>query len=205
MKHLALSGAIVASINNSGFVGGGQIGVNAQIAAVVFGLEADFEYFNPKGSITTSGTYPQFPTQGFTFNQSVSGDWLFTFRPRVGLALGTNWLVYATGGLAVAELKFTQSFADTFFCPANFGQGCGAGTGTTSQVKAGVTGGGGVEFKLSSDWSVRAEYLYLQFDHLHGGYGFCGASATPCDRFGTFNNSVGFHEHLVRGAINFKL
>jgi outer membrane immunogenic protein len=100
------------------------------------------------------GTYISVLTTSFTVNQSVKTDWLFTARPRLGWA-NNNWLWYATGGLAVTELKYGNTFTDTY-SPA-------FETGSISKTKVGWTVGGGGEFALSNNWTVRAEYLYVDF------------------------------------------
>ena len=68
---------------------------------------------------------------------SVSSDWLTTLRPRVGFA-ANNWLVYVTGGLAVANLKSNFSFTDTFAGATKLA--------SISKTKAGWTVGVGTEY-----------------------------------------------------------
>ena len=91
-------------------------------------------------------------SNGFTVNSSVSSDWLITLRPRVGFA-ANNWLVYVTGGLAVANLKSNFSFTDTFAGATE--------SASISKTKAGWTVGVGTEYALMNGWSVKAEYLYV--------------------------------------------
>src|SRR5689334_4576501 len=44
--------------HNHGWTGGGQIGFNYQYQWAVFGVEADFESFRPKGSQNVTGIFP---------------------------------------------------------------------------------------------------------------------------------------------------
>jgi outer membrane immunogenic protein len=47
----------------------------------------------------------------FFINSYANADWLFTFRPRVGF-VQNNWLLYATGGLALTSLHGDFTFTD---------------------------------------------------------------------------------------------
>ena len=66
--------------NESGFVGGGQIGFNWQWQRLVLGPEIDVGYMNLNGR----GIEPGFPQD--TFGKSDS-DFYTTFRGRIGIAL----------------------------------------------------------------------------------------------------------------------
>jgi outer membrane immunogenic protein len=155
--------ADVAAVGNQrfhtqGFTGGGQLGYNWQINSIVTGLEADFEDFRSRGSNSVSIFTPTCPcTQ--TVNSSMTTDWLFTLRPRVGVA-ANNWLFYGTGGLAVSELKGAWSYTDNFSVPN------ATESGASTQTKAGWVAGGGVEAALPGNWVVGAEYLYVKFNNI---------------------------------------
>ena len=110
---IALAAVGNQPIKNAGFTGGGQAGYNWQRGSMVFGVEADINYFHLGGSQTKTGFYPiLFPLFTMTVNSDVKTDWLVTLRPRIGVASG-NWLFYATGGLAVTELRGSFRFTDT--------------------------------------------------------------------------------------------
>lgn len=144
------------SINTSGFTGGGQAGYNWQWGNLVAGIETEFDYFGQKGSSATGSVYQfTFPIP-YTFNSSVRADWLFTARPRLGMAAG-NWLWYGTGGLAVTELKANWSFADL--------QGANE-SASASATKAGWVVGGGVETALPGSLLLGVEYLYIKFGSI---------------------------------------
>lgn len=194
--------AAVASthVSDSGFTGGGQVGYNWQFNNVVLGLEADFNAMNLDNSATATGlTTPGFPTWSNTVQTSINTDWLLTARPRIGYAWN-NVLIYATGGLAVTELKLSQSQVNKF--PA----------GTTTQwvesvssnvTKAGWTVGGGLEYALSNNWSIKGEYLYANFGHETvsgttintGGFALGGQ---------TFTHTFNLHVNIARAGINYK-
>jgi len=196
-----VNAAGAGSVDTSGFTGGGQIGYNWQTSNnVVLGLEADFQYFGNDETRTVSSPYPApFGAFSFGISQNVKTDWLFTLRPRLGFA-SNNWLFYVTGGLAVTNLKTSFNFVDNFGTPNTTASGSG------SDTKAGWTLGGGVEYGWTPRWTVRLEYLYVQFDDVtmtsnnlvnHAGPGF------PFPQ-NTFTHSADLQSSIVRGAINYR-
>jgi outer membrane immunogenic protein len=181
-----------STVDPNGFTGGGQIGYNWQFNPHwVFGVEADINYFGVKGSRAVSAPYLFNPTTGYTINQEVKADWLFTARPRLGWAVN-NWLIYVTGGLAVTDLHYNNSYVETFYPSAQ--------NGSVSSTKAGWTVGGGVEYALLNRWSVKLEYLYVEFDNV--------SSAVPIVAPGgftaPFSNSANLKENIVRAGLNYK-
>jgi outer membrane immunogenic protein len=150
---LAVAGA--QNLRGSSFAGGGQAGYNWQRDRLVFGVEADMNYVHLRGA--DSRTVP-YPILGGIFSMTVGSqsttDWLFTLRPRVGFACN-NWLFYGTGGLALTELRGNFGFTDTL--------GPAIETASISQIKAGWTVGGGMEVGLGRRWTLKAEYLYVDF------------------------------------------
>ena len=195
----AIASAGAGTVDPNGFIGGIQAGYNWQNGAGVFGLEADFNYFGTKGSRTGTGVYPCCGGT-FTMNQEVKTDWLFTMRPRIGFA-ANNWLLYATGGLAVTNLKYSNTFTDNYCSTVG---GCGANAvedGSVSKVKAGWTVGLGAEYALMNTWSVKAEYLYVDFGSISS-----TATMTACTPACTapFSNSADLKSHIARLGINKK-
>jgi high affinity Mn2+ porin len=87
-----------------------------------------------------------------------------TLRGRIGYApiLGTShWLFYATGGLAWSFDQFTRTQL------AGMPAGGTAMPGTVETLfmepRAGWTGGAGAEVALWSNWTARAEYLFIDY------------------------------------------
>jgi len=207
--------------STDGFTGGGQVGYNWQVRDVVFGAEADFEYFNPRGSSTVLGTLPALAGQtcansgggcAFAITNSSEGRWLSTLRARFGIARD-HWLFYGTAGLAVARLNFAATYADTTTAPPQDSAALRSNF-SVSQDRVGYAAGVGGEYAFNSNWSIRAEYLYLNFDHGPSGStvampttgvipapGTCPPSGAGfCQRF---NYSSQFDEHVARVAINY--
>jgi outer membrane immunogenic protein len=132
---------------SSGAVGG-QAGCNWQSGILVAGIETDIDYLGASHTASLTGPVAgQIATA--TLTQKL--DWLGTTRGRLGITAGNNWLLYATGGVAYGETRFSNSFVNNF----NVGF-----AGSSSQTRAGWTVGAGAEFLIAPSWTVKAEYLY---------------------------------------------
>ncbi|PWT84452.1 MAG: hypothetical protein C5B56_15585 [Proteobacteria bacterium] len=132
-----------------GVIGGAEAGYNWQFGHVLLGFETDFSGWDMSAS---SGVALAFPTLNST--TTVSSSWLFTARPRLGFANG-NMLTYVTGGLAVANFNLSQSILLGGVGPAL--------TGASSTTEAGWTAGFGIQYAVTRDWGIKAEYLYVSF------------------------------------------
>jgi len=184
----ATTAATSPSLRPNGFTGGGQIGYNWQTGNIVFGLEADFDYMGLRASQSVTAPFPSAPAASFTANTSMSTDWLFTARPRIGLA-ANNALFYVTGGLAVTDEKFNQTLA--LLPPFVV-------TSAASTTRAGWTVGGGVEWALKQNWSAKVEYLYADFGTLTTSGVIAPAAA------GSTTNSVHLTTNIARVGINYR-
>jgi outer membrane immunogenic protein len=197
-SHVSISQGLVSaagtgSNDRTGFIGGGQIGYNWQASGShwVLGLEADFSGVpNNKGSHTGTGVLAN-GLDTFSISHSSGFDWLATVRGRLGYAFGPS-LIYVTGGVAVADLNVSSSYSDTLG---------GTGAGSVSETKAGWTVGGGWEYALSRNWSVKAEYLYVHFDDATVTY----TVTHPTRGTNLTNASSSFDSnHIARAGLNYK-
>jgi outer membrane immunogenic protein len=184
-------------INSSGFTGGLTAGYNWQVGSAVLGIESDFNYFGVKGSTSGTGLYPGFAPAGFTVNSSVSSDWLFTLRGRAGVLVTPGFLLYGTGGLAIANVKSNFLFTDTFDTASE--------SASISTTRYGWTAGVGGEYALINGWSVKAEYLYVDLGrasttstNLTSGVPLV---AWPVN---VFTHSVDLRSNIVRVGLNYK-
>ncbi len=133
----------------SGFIGGGQIGYNYQVAPQwVLGVEAEISGSGIKNHLGTFGP--------FTVN--LKWNTLTTLTPRFGYAFD-NWLVYGKVGGAWADVSVNAPFG----C-------CG---GTASGWVAGV----GAEYAFRNNWSAKIEYNHFGFGSDSGIF-FTGNSVT---------------------------
>lgn len=195
--------------DSRGVLGGLQIGYNVQQGALVYGLEADaswrkrledtqfVEFGNnptagaPMGSVATDTTY---------FRSEQSG--LGTLRARIGYAGTTaarNWLLYITGGLAVGrvEHQVVEVLAAGTTCVTPSGTTCRVGG--SEKTKVGWTAGAGVEFALSNQWSIGAEYLFVDL-------GDTTITLAPIGGFFTNTSTTTFEDrsHIARVKLNYR-
>jgi outer membrane immunogenic protein len=118
-----------------GGFGGGLAGYNYQYKQLVIGLEADLAAGGIKGSSGICGTTPH------VCGTDIDG--MADVRGRLGIAFD-RFLPYVAGGLAVNRLHAYDSLFQT----------------SASNWRAGYTIGGGLEYKLTPEISIRAEYLH---------------------------------------------
>ena len=158
---------------------------------MVAGIELDFESFRSAGSIATSA--PLFGAIQ-TVNSSINTQWLFTARPRLGVA-ANNWLFYGTGGLAVTRLSATWSYSTNFNAP------CDCESGSASSTKDGWVLGGGIESALPGKWLIGVEYLYTKFGSISATSNnlMIPGGITWTD---TFNHSIDLNTNIVRARLS---
>ena len=201
----AINSAGARRFNSNGFTGGGQFGYTKQFGRVVVGAEADFGAQRIDAEDTVTADYPCCASN-FTIDQAVESDWLFTARPKVGVAAGKA-LVYATGGVAVTNLKYAGLFTDT--------DSDAIESAEFDTTRTGYTVGGGVELKVSRRWSVKGEYLFADFgresvtsnnlttEFIGGDVLNLGIAQTDYPE-NTFTRSARLKTHSVRFGINYR-
>jgi outer membrane immunogenic protein len=123
-------------------------------------------------------------------------NWFGTVRGKIGYAV-SNLLVYGTGGLAYGRVS-----ANTAFNDPNSGAGPLTWAGSSSPTRAGWTLGGGVEYALSSNWMVGAEYLYVNLGTISVTETL--VSAFPPAAPATFTSTSKFNDNIARVFINYK-
>lgn len=157
------------SFDVNGALGGLQAGYNWQFNQNwLLGVETDFNWSQIKGTGTDSflispGLFPG--PSSFVASQNI--EWFGTVRGRLGFLPTTNLLVYGTGGFAYGRVHENvtlnaQPGANATF--AGFSFDCVSGPncflGNSSRMATGWTAGGGFEYALSKNISVKGEYLY---------------------------------------------
>ena len=144
--------ALDGSPNTAGWVGGLQLGYNYQYRWLVVGVEGTWDWAGVNSSF---GCF-SFGNQRCTFNS----EWFATLVGKFGVAVGSA-LFYADGGAAWTRDTFTDvattaaSRGGVPSLPGDLFEG--------GQIRSGWTVGGGVEYLLSPNWSVFAEYSYMNF------------------------------------------
>jgi outer membrane immunogenic protein len=153
-------------------LGGGQFGVNWTRDSLLLGAEADFSWMDLKGSAT----------DGTGAVHQVSSHWLSLVTGRIGYAFN-RYLLYAKGGAAFTNErnKLVNSV--------------GVGdSGMTTQY--GWTVGGGVEYALDPNWSVRLEYDFVDFPSQN--------IVVVGPVLGSLPVTVNYTIQKVAGAINYR-
>jgi outer membrane immunogenic protein len=131
----------------------------------------------PQGRNACDAHFPCTTTTMTTTANEWRKDWFGTLRARAGILVDPTWLLYGTGGIAFAGTKFSTSSTTTTTITDSIGGIVNPATGAAggSPVTAGgaafsqtrnVVGfavGAGVEKLLSRDWSLKAEYLFMDF------------------------------------------
>jgi outer membrane immunogenic protein len=176
------------STNNNGtsggVVGGGQVGYNFQFnPSIVVGVETDFQgssignndksqaapfYLSPLSAAGAPGLLVPLASIG---GGHAGIDWIGTVRGRAGWLVTPSLLIYGTAGFAYA----------------------GVYAGNYDNTRTGWTAGGGLEWLVAPNISVKAEYLYadLSSGGTTGGFGW----------------NYGYHLHpelnIVRAGVNY--
>ena len=200
----AVGAAGTGSGSGTGFTGGVQAGYNLQAGAIVFGGEIDFGAFNFGASQAGGRNYPVgfFPVgtaNTFAVGTAADASWLFTARGRLGFLATPNLLLFVTGGLAVSDITVSNSFSDNF---ASGGFAGARGSSSNSGVRAGWVLGAGGELALDRNWTLKAEYLYVDLGSIdttaritHGNFaGYSNTLTTKAD----------INAQIARVGVNYK-
>jgi outer membrane immunogenic protein len=179
----------------SGVIGGGHVGFNYQIpgwnwfssSGIVIGLEGTVD-----GASLSKTTVITFPVAfgGGTLTAHSTADIQGSIRGRLGVAWDRA-LIYATGGVAFAgvnsdlSLRGFNAAGMPFFASAS-----------RSNTRTGWTVGGGIEYALTNNWSIGAEYRYSDFGTISR------SAVVPGGGF--FNGHRRFTENQVQGRLSYK-
>jgi outer membrane immunogenic protein len=185
--------------NVNGVIGGGQFGYNWQMSNWVAGFEADIQGSGERGSSALvcpgCGDGPSDITS--ILNQKLN--WFGTVRGRAGVLVTPTVLLYGTGGLAYGEVDTGGSITGP----------TAIGPATTilpnlNSTQVGWTAGAGIEGRISGNWTVKLEYLYMDL-------GTVSAGPIPTNILGPIRNALGasysshFTDNIVRVGFNYLL
>jgi outer membrane immunogenic protein len=177
------------SSSSTGFAAGGQAGANFQTGQWVFGIEGDADYLSNKSTVSAADALT-----GASVQHVYTLDFLSTVRGRVGFAWDRT-LFYGTGGLAMGEYSVQRTQLTTPAGGVNPISPAPAGTvETDSNFRLGYAAGGGIEYAVTDNVTLRAEYLFAALQGV-------------TDTFAVSNRTqVAPTEYInvVRGGLNFK-
>jgi outer membrane immunogenic protein len=188
-----------------GWVAGGQIGYNWQSGRFVFGIELDLQATGQEGGSSFCST-AACGAGALLVTSHHELDWFGTARLRAGFLLTDTILLYGTGGLAVADVNsvYTASLV-----------GFGTVGASASDTIVGWVIGAGVEAALSRNWSVKAEYLYMDLGDVNSSL-FSATSSinllnTPGQGFNTIIDTTvngtartRWTDNIVRVGLNYR-
>ena len=171
----------------------------------VFGVEGDLDWTDLHGTITerTAGTGGSVFIPGDYYDNRTR--WEGSVRGIVGRSFD-KILIYATGGLAAADVSMTGHFIPTVVGGVPF-----PGTvGSETKTLIGFTIGAGAAYAFAPNWDVGAEYRYSQYSGDNFGLGpvaaVCGfTTALPGGGPGCFNTNVTGHKDLSTNELLIKL
>jgi outer membrane immunogenic protein len=152
-----------------GILGGGQVGANWQFDQFVLGFETDIAGTDIDGNSHQNKT-------GKKVEHTVN--FFGTVRGRAGFAFD-RFLVYGTGGFAYADIDKRIH-----------------GGKNQNDWRWGWTAGGGVEYAVTDNITMRLEYLYADLGEDNGG--------NNKNKKKNKNFKYDYDQSLVRAGVNYK-
>ena len=140
------AGAPEGSNTSTGGLAGGQVGCDYQLASNwLVGIQGLYDWANLDGS------HPYTDDTRYTDFTKVTS--ITTLTGRLGYTVEPETQIYLRGGVAWAGDTFSEECSSSVdVCP-----------GAAKVIRNGWTIGGGVEHQFDQDWSVFAEYDYMDF------------------------------------------
>ena len=157
--------------NSTGGFIGGQLGYNWQwTPSWVLGIEVDLGAASVNHHLHDYGNMLDGHVLGVGFDTNNSDNMRFygNVTGRVGYTWGT-WMVYAKGGFA--WLNVNNNMRETIYWNPGYSSGSSGnyydsyGGNNNNDYVTGWTVGGGLEWKVSANWSLKAEYLHFEFNN----------------------------------------
>jgi len=159
-KCFTFAGVSDGCHDGDGWLGGGQIGFNYQAGQFVFGAEFSGSWAD------INGTHRASLAPADTYRSDVNS--IFLLTGRVGLAFD-RLLLYVNGGGAWVRDTFDYTVG-------------GVGTASTKQNRTGWTVGAGVEYGLTPNWSIAAQYNFIDLGDRDVAFGVPAAFTAKADQ-----------------------
>jgi outer membrane immunogenic protein len=200
------------NIDSTGVISGVQLGYNVQRGNVVFGVEADLGYLSLSGDKTADLPHPERekydPNDEISAKYSIEGGLYGDLTARLGYA-ADKALFYVKGGAAFVNAEFNSHYVGAN-CSTT-GKHCGPANPSkfdfeTSDTLWGWTIGVGVEYALSKNWSLKAEYQHFDFGSMsldyEGEYTFNTKKKLTSDLEGSAD--IALTVDAVKVGVNYK-
>jgi len=160
--------------DGDGWLGGGQVGYNWQTGNVVFGVEFS------GSAADIAGNHSAQIVPADSYRSDISSILMLTGR--VGMTFD-RLLLYVTGGGAWVRDRFEYTAA-------------GVGTASARDNRWGWTVGAGIEYGITPNWSVAAQYNYVDLGDRNAT--FSGGGVAP------FTDSIDQNIHLATVRLNYR-
>jgi outer membrane immunogenic protein len=183
----------VVSPDVKGWVAGGQIGFNQLYGRWLFGVEVDGQatgqHADTNGSLSAAiGAFRTTIAQGNHWEMP----WFATLRGRVGATIWDSWLLYVTGGVAVAHFDYSQTTTATITTLGGTPVASASVFNEEGINRAGGVVGVGIEKAIDAHWRVKAEYLYMDF----GSRTFLAGTG--------LDDRIRLHDNIARVGFNYR-
>ena len=163
--------------NPNGVIGGAHLGYNYQFpgwnwfssSGIVIGLEGSVDGTSLSKTVSLFGV----PFLAIRSREDVQG----SIRGRLGLAFD-RILIYGTGGAAFSNVKDDYALGDPFNLQESI-----------TKTRTGWTVGGGLEYAVTYNWSIGAEYRYSDFGRFND-FPFGSIATVPLARHHLTENQV---------------
>lgn len=147
-----LAGATLSyAENHDSFAGGAFLGAQKQFGQYVLGIEGSYLAASGNASLGATPSSSIFFPGGTGTGQVKLRD-IVSIGGRFGWALG-QWMPYLTGGYANGAFEFDQQNNPAF----------GTSTELAKSYNVGGYAGAGIDYALSRNWIVGAEYRHYAF------------------------------------------
>ncbi len=184
--------------NGGGVFGGGQIGYNYELPSrLVAGIEADID----GAHITSSKAACQTVITVVCGTRDGKITDFGTVRARLGYDF-ENVLVYGTGGWAWGHsTNTTQVTCLGSECPGTSSLTPQSPINSIGETASGWAAGVGVDWGFLSNWTLRAEYIHLQFNGVTEEGSLLGGPARPVLVTSHLSSNLGIN--AVRVGVNY--
>ena len=156
-----LTAGSATKTNPWGLIGGPEAGINVEFAPVVIGIEGTWTASSFTGTQVTPSLLPT-----ISVNDTSASHWYATATGRIGYA-ANDILFYVKGGAAWMRATYTEQTAAGGIMAMQ----------SINDTRSGFTVGGGFEYGLNENLSLKLEYDFLDFGTKT--YSFNNLSYTP--------------------------
>ena len=211
---LALSNSYMGhDITQGGYIGGGQAGYNYLLSQkFIIGLETDMQGAGIGGQGNANGWAPYNQNNGGVesfvgLNPIQAGvNWMGTVRGRAGYLISPTVMTYVTAGLAYGgtyiktfpTMIYASSIGGSYFDPVYVST-----QNSQQNVNVGWTAGGGAEWMVAQNWSIKGEALYYNLGSTTVSNTFYGSPMGPDSFAGGSTNKAYYQGVISRVGVNY--